>query len=291
MKYSEVTLALPNIKVLWPVDREKAAEFDMSKEMKPLIMQAARKFPAWTFCSSLAHSVSNVEGTYRHFVDFNIYASNNEKLGSVNFTINNKREVVYVLENDRINGIRERGRGAKTKDLDKALKLMDKFYGNKTKLELISECMSAAGRMLPHIQHRAERQFDGQYARVGHLMTKYVMDNWEQCKEIVTRYGATEKDLENVPEAYAEYSIADKIYKSWEDKKGHIIMLNGSDYVVYDWVNSQLTVREAGGIPEWMRRGIGLLKLVEPELCLRDVGYKISETAFYLIPQEEPSNE
>lgn len=290
VNYTEITLLLPNIKVVWPVNREKEDEFDIAPQIKPFIMEAAMKYPEWTFYTKQFASMSPVDKSYRHFTQFEIYLGN-ECLGDLSYSSNCKNEVVYVLENKRINDIRERGRGAKTKDLNKAIKLLSKFYGAMTTFELIKDRMTKTTHELQSIHYRIEREFNNDFHELKPIFMKYLMENWEQSREVAAKGGAKERLLESLPVAYAEFSVVDKILGAWKNEKGYIVLLQGNDYVVYDYANkTNPEIKDSSGLPEWMRRGIGLLKLVEPENCLKNVGYKIDNMSFFLLPPEDLAN-
>lgn len=290
VKYTEITLLLPNIKVVWPVDREKEAEFDVAPQIKPFIMEAAMKYPEWTFYTKQFASISDVDKSYRHFMEFEIYLGS-ESLGNLSYHNNRKGEIVYVLENKRINDIRERGRGAKTKDLNKAIKLLSKFYGAMTTFELIKDRMTKTTHELNSVHYTVEREFNERFQALKPFFMEYLMENWERIREVAAKGGAKEGLLEATPVAYAEFRVVDKIREAWSRNKGYIVLLQGNDYVVYDHANkTNPEIKDSSGLPEWMRRSIGLLKLIEPDHCLKDVGYKIDNMSFFLLLPEDLAN-
>jgi hypothetical protein len=97
--------------------------------------------------------------------------------------------------------------------------------------------------------------------------------------------------LDRLPNTYEDYKIAQEIDECVEHKKGVVVIIHGNDYAVQSFAtaNADPTIEmlSTETLPDWIKRGVGMLKLVEPHNMVGNVGYKISDGAFFVMKGDQ----
>ena len=288
-KYEYFELGLPNIKAEWDKTRtQKTANFQIDPRLKKFITDLATMRPSWTFVSRSLnlHYDDSVYEAYR----FKVY-DNREQLGEIDYEINRSDETVYRIHNHRILAARERGSSAKTKDIKKAAKLVNKSFGAKTVGEKILEAIEAAYTPMNSAYQVKSRLFNEGYRSLTFAMQKHLMSNWDETLRVALESGVEKETYNELPQTYQEHMVTAEIWEAYSSGKGLVIYISGKDYAIHNRKNEgeSLSIQMFGSedLPEWLRRNIGLLKLIEPKNYLRDVGFRISEEAFFLLDKGE----
>lgn len=283
-------LGLPNIKIElkrdWRMKRPKYyenLEVRIAKQIKPLVMEAAVKFPNWEFIGKHVFPYNNDEHPYFETGRFNVY-ENREIIGTLSSSYNSKHEVVYRLSNDRIEKQRERGSDAITKNLGKAIKIMGKTFGVKKLEERLEEAKNRGEHMLRNILYEKSSRMDRSFDTLKQSFIPYAIANWENSKLDFMRSGADPVVLEKFPEEYEEYRITKEISKCFDQKlNGAVVIIHGNDYAVNE---KETTIYGTDNLPAWVKRGVGMLKLVEKNHIIGNVGFKIGDQEFFVVKGE-----
>jgi hypothetical protein len=281
-RYEYKNLLLPNIKVAVSL-RDRSAQ-DRTLKIHPnigdFIFQAARQFPTREFiCGSPDYTADSLVATH-----FTVY-ENREDVGDVWWDSNSKRGVVYCLRNKRIENQRQRGECTKTKDVNKAVKLLGKFFSPKTLTERIEEARDACDKSLSSTFRDKKDKFYTNYNFIVSNLAGYLMNDWEKTKEAATTRGVDVELLEQTPGKYEDYMIISRVYKRLQDGLGALVVINGNDYAVSR--KDEMKIYSSEDLPEWIKRGVGMLKLIEPKNVIGGVGFKISADSFYVIEGEQ----
>ena len=303
VKYEYITLDLPNIQVAWERGKDRSMyEFMLDEPFKNFVIQAATKFPMWRFMSGgdlggmgitrkpITHVTTDLK-CYRLWV-----YDGSERLGSIGyetrFTKTDMRYTVYLLNNERIANKRERGEYAKTKDINKALKILAKSFGSKTISERMKEALDQCEDRVGSITTQKANRFHDEYRSLVYGLRKHlIVDKWEEIKQIATDSGVDLTVLDRLPSVYEDYKIAQEIDECVEHKKGVVVIIHGNDYAVQSFAianaDSTIEMLSTETLPDWIKRGVGMLKLVEPHNMIGNVGYKISDGAFFVMKGDQ----
>ena len=303
VKYEYITLDLPNIQVAWERGKDRSMyEFMLDEPFKNFVIQAAMKFPMWRFMSGgdlggmgitrkpITHETTDLK-CYRLWV-----YDGSERLGSIGyetrFTKTDMRYTVYLLNNERIANKRERGEYAKTKDINKALKILAKSFGAKTINERMKEALDQCEDRVGSITTQKANRFHDEYRSLVYGLRKHlIVDKWEEIKQIATDSGVDLTVLDRLPNTYEDYKIAQEIDECVEHKKGVVVIIHGNDYAVQSFAtaNADPTIEmlSTETLPDWIKRGVGMLKLVEPHNMIGNVGYKINDGAFFVMKGDQ----
>jgi hypothetical protein len=248
--------------------------------LKPLVEQLALKYPNWIFRQS------SVGYTYDggKLSDFRVTA----------FEVLDKREVLgkiyfehirsgnrFVVENFRVNELRERGTGMKTIHLDKAMKQVGKYFGKKNTNEKLKEAADeVAGAM--HMVHRnINHKQHAAWAGIADkakdfLLTKY----WD---EFTKEYGINPEEF---PIAYAEGKACEQVADEYGKRNTWLVHIDGMDYALQKGSQNP-TIKTSEELPDYIRQGVGMLKLVGDRQIISGVGLRVDQSTFVLLNKEE----
>lgn len=292
-KNEYLDLGMPNIKGEWNKLRNESpsdADIQIRAFMQPFVLEAAKLWPMWTFVgkrfvwTSQRAVISGISRDRYEYSQFAIY-DNREHIGTIDCDANNDNSLVYTIHNDRIQNKRERGTASKTKDLKKALKILRKEFGAKRLDERVEEAWSNCDSRLDNLFHTKSRDFDRVYAHVVNCLEEYMMTNWETIKPIALTNGADQKAVDSITPAYEDYMVVKRISTAFGDKKGVVVVIHGNDYTIKS--KDGIEVCGTDKLPEWIKRGVGMLKLIEQNHVVGGIGFKIEENAFFVMEGSE----
>lgn len=280
-KYEYIEVDMPNVVIAWERTKDKTNySFSIDSDIKELVIQAAIKFPMWKFASS--HNRRN-ETDGKKVIEghrFNVY-EDREKIGELSTEYSRAHGKMYCVSNERIRNERERGSYAKTKDLKKAIKILAKQFGAKTINERLTEAHGACNNALYTVYRTKTTDFEEKYKALIGKLTHHLMNNWEFTLSMAKANNVSEEILSMLPSAYEDYSIAKEIQKCYELNTGAVVTIHGKDYAVKE--QDCVTIYGTENLPEWLKRGVGMLKLVERNTLIGKVGFKINDTSFFVV--------
>ena len=300
IKYEYITLNMPNIQVAWERGKDRSGmSFEIDSRIKDLITQAAIKFPMWRFMSGgdqggLSSVLDNLTRQVTAYQCYRVWVlEGTEVLGILTYEYRKKSgKVAYSLTNERIQNKRERGSSDVTKDINKALKIMAKSFGSKTITERIEDAQSACDHNVRSICSNKASDFFGDYRTVTNAVRHYLMsEKWEAVKQAALDNEADLTVLDRLPNVYEEYVVAEEIERCVKERNGVVVIIHGNDYAVQSFpiANAHPIVEmfSTETLPEWIKRGVGMLKLVEPRQMIGKIGYKIYDGAFFVMKGEQ----
>lgn len=246
--------------------------------MKDFIEQLALKYPQWTF----------VENAMTSNMGNNTYEVHS-------FKVMDKREVLgtltkewasggarYCVDNHRIASMRERGSGMKTIHMDKAIKHVNKLFGKKNVNEKFTEAKQVISTALGHIHNQKRWDLSHKWEGLKDHAQKFIVDNYAQFASSVTDTKVTH-NVEQLPSCYAEFSSVDVMQNALQKGDAYLVFIDGLNYSVQKG-KDPLEVKASEELPDFMRRAVGLLKLVEDNQVIAGVGVRANETTFLVMP-------
>ena len=275
--YKDVAiLEMPNILVRIEIDTKLPdANFGATEEMTPYLIALATKKPNWKFIGVQGWHRDTIEGSriYEAY-KFNVWEGKS-KLGKIYTDRGRARKTTYYAENNRIIQKRDRGRAMFTTKLDKAVKNVCKEFYPATTTEIMASAISKAQGVMQDIYGDKIRAFDNRVTRILRGLEPYLLDNWETMSVIAAK--ECPKEVSELPLAMEEKYIAETIKDAFNNSRGTIVALHGSEYVTAHGTYTTDT------LPVHIKQGVGMLKLVEAGQCIRDVGVKVDADTFFVI--------
>lgn len=297
VKYEYIPLDLPNLLAQWERGKDRTdLKFEIEGGMKEFALRAAKEFPMWKFVASnnLGHywGINTYHSEKRVVCKTFYIVQGTEQLGVI-YIEHNRSGVRYALHNERIEGRRERGNADKTKSLDKAIKILSKFFSSKTLDERVDEAFGNCYYGLQRVDHEKKCAFFNDYSDLSTKLVDHVMSNWETTREVATSNGVPLTMLDSLPEKYENFAVSRKIKSCFDQGKGAVVVIHGNDYVVSNVVcvgsnqmREQSRMFNSDTLPAHLKRSVGMLKLVEPNHLVGNIGYKIDNNSFFVIGEE-----
>jgi hypothetical protein len=275
--YKDVAiLEMPNILVRIEIDTKLPdANFGATEEMTPYLIALATKKPNWKFIGVQGWHRDTIEGSriYEAY-KFNVWEGKS-KLGKIYTDRGRARKTTYYAENNRITQKRDRGSAMFTTNVSKAVKNVCKEFYPATTTEIMASAISKAQGVMQDIYGDKIRAFDNRVTRILRGLEPYLLDNWETMSVIAAK--ECPKEVSELPLAMEEKYIAETIKDAFNNSRGTIVALHGSEYVTAHGTYTTDT------LPVHIKQGVGMLKLVEAGQCIRDVGVKVDADTFFVI--------
>ena len=273
-------LGLPNL--VWA--KEKAQTYNkrmqLGEKIAPLAFEAAKKFPRWKFVGSDTWEYPD----HSYINRFTVY-ENREKIGTISAT-QNRQGTKYVIGNERIKKARKRGGAMETGDLKKALKLMAKLFGGRTNAEKLATASAKLSEQLHGGNQSRQMAYGGAMQQVCRHLDDYILANFEEVSAAAIAAGAKPNQVSNIPGLREDYDTTKQIAEAYSKHKGAFVLLNGRDYLVRNGKDQNPLVLSSDQLPSDLKGKLGLLKLLEDNHFMKDVGYRLNATTFFVMRGE-----
>jgi len=247
--------------------------------LKDLIEQLALKYPQWTFVETSSTAMAVNKEYLAHRFDVK---DKREVLGTIDkdYCSNGYR---FRIDNHRIEGMRERGSGMKTIHLNKALKHVDKFFGKKNVTEKITEARRNVDNVLSQVDNEKTWRLRATWSSMESEARTFVVDNYQAFVDSVVNKSSVAKQLEVLPTQVAEYNATQHLTSMLKNNNAFIVFIDGVNYSVQKG-KDPLEIKQSDELPDFIRRAVGLLKLVEDNQVISGVGLRVNESTFLVLP-------
>jgi hypothetical protein len=247
--------------------------------LKDLVEQLALKYPQWTFVETSVTAMA-VDKTYlAHRFDVK---DKREVLGTIDkdYCSNGYR---YRIDNHRIEGMRERGSGMKTIHLNKAIKHVDKFFGKRNMVEKITEARRKVENTLSQVDNEKGWRLRGTWGSMESQARNFITNNYQAFIDSVVDKNTIVKQLEQLPTQVEEFNATQHLIKMLQTDNAFIVFIDGVNYSVQKG-KDPLEIKQSDELPDFIRRAVGLLKLVEDNQVISGVGFRVNEITFLVLP-------
>jgi hypothetical protein len=247
--------------------------------LKDLIEQLALKYPQWTFVETSVTAMAVDKLIHAHRFDVK---DKRELLGTIDkdYCGSGYR---YRIDNHRIEGMRERGSGMKTIHLKKAIKHVDKFFGKRNMVEKITEARRKVENTLSQIDNEKGWRLRGTWNSMESQARDFITSNYQAFIDSVVDKNSIAKQLEQLPTQVEEFNATQHLTKMLQTDNAFIVFIDGLNYSVQKG-KDPLEIKQSDELPDFIRRAVGLLKLVEDNQVLSGVGFRVNETTFLVLP-------
>ena len=247
--------------------------------LKDLIEQLALKYPQWTFVETSVTAMPVDKLIHAHRFDVK---DKRELLGTIDkdYCGGSYR---YRIDNHRIEGMRERGSGMKTIHLKKAIKHVDKFFGKRNMVEKITEARRKVENTLSQIDNEKGWRLRGTWNAMESQARDFITNNYQAFMDSVVDKNSIAKHLEQLPTQVEEFNATQHLTKMLQTDNAFIVFIDGLNYSVQKG-KDPLEIKQSDELPDFIRRAVGLLKLVEDNQVLSGVGFRVNETTFLVLP-------
>ena len=261
-------------------DNQHQHKYETSVALYEVLDTLTRAKPNWKFVAvGFTGVIDRDQNRKRVATCFHI-TCDGETLGSVGFGYRGNGYKL-VVENERISEGRTRTKGYYTEKPAKATLAIRKKFFSKTAGELFDE----AGDRLVNQLYSTLMDTNRKYTVTRNAFFSKAHDFIdEHLSEYTQRFNLHEQ-ADKFNEAMKSHNAVKKMHD--EFKRGLIVLLSDSLYIVKDIKSAETVTLADNQLPESMRMKIGLLKLAEQGQVVSDVGFRISDKAMYLVPDEQ----
>ena len=255
--------------------------YRIHKSLEPLLDKLLMEKPLWEFV------ISNI-GFNNEVRSFTVH-QDGEQLGSVSWSYyagDNK----YVVQNPRIDRDLVRRSAYSTKSMDKALAKIRKTF---SAMSIVERMEAAQGDALSGLNSLRSSKYQ-EYSRMHRLVTSASVTYTEGTgKEGFLEYlKLTDMTMYNTvmetTKAFEEHQHVHSLSKAVGNDEAAIVLQTGSMYTVKK--GDKIVRYTNDELPEHYRRKIGMLKLVEPNNMVTDMGYKATENTFVIYEEKEDAS-
>ena len=252
--------------------------------LEPLIEELAIKHPEWKFEHSHARRNHVGDGKVEWIYERMKVVDKYEELGEVgiDYTRAGKR---FYISNHRVEAMRERGSGVKTTDIKKAIRHVDKFFGRKNLNEKLAEAHEKARNVIENIARDKYYKHQGVWNAIQNDARKYIVENIQAFMAATNHSQA-----EGFPVAVQELDHANNVREMAVHNKSYLVFIEGMNYSV-SLGQSLPKIMTSEELPTFIRMGIGMLKLVENGVLITNIGFRVDESTFVVLPPSEENHE
>ena len=282
------TLSLSNVVVgedlQKSLDKEGVKLTGVYGMLDPVVSRLASLNPLWTF---VINNSGLGMGSARVACGFSVKLDG-EELGTIGLSYMGNRGRVISIANDRIGKGRQRSDSYRTEDADKAVLMAKKMFGKMNPSERIQKAKDAAERVVTRASWNKERE------RTQHQsLVKNEMLAWAETKghAMFLEYLKAEAipslrhkvtvSMEKVELLDTEMKTIEKVQEDFSNNKTALVVKDLGKYLVK--IGDNVELYDDNTLPLDMRMKMGMLKLVEDEQYLTDVGCKVTSEIFVLL--------
>ena len=284
------TLELSNVELS---DESKQHAANLGREIAcvhklidPVVQRLATLNPLWRFVSiETAYASENT----LQVVGFKV-SEYGEELGVIERCYHGREYVIHI-RNERIGKERVRSGGYKTSDADKAILKAKKMFYKCKPGELLEKAVGLANGVIHTQERRRNSEKYKHEAEVRDAAVKFItgtgfglflehIQTWHDIDRNRITKAMSEKERISV-----EMMTIEKVKKHFEDRSAAVVVKDGGKYLVK--VGDDVQLYDDNSLPEIMRGRLGMLKLVEAEYFIENVGCRVNDEVFVVLMDEE----
>ena len=285
------TLSLSNVVVgedlQKSMDKEGLKLSGVYAMLDPVVSRLASLNPLWTF---VINSSAPSMGSSRVASNFMVKLDG-EELGTIGLSYMGQRGKVIAICNDRIGKGRQRSDSYRTVDADKAILMAKKMFGKMNPSERISKAKDAAERVVSRAHWNKERERTQHQANVKNEMLVWAETKghamfleYLKAEAIPSLRHKVTVSMEKVELLDTEMKTIEKVQEDFSNNKTALVVKDLGKYLVK--IGDNVELYDDNTLPLDMRMKMGMLKLVEDEQYLTDVGCKVTHEIFVLLVDE-----
>ena len=292
-KYNYINHTAPNIFAEWDKTRNIDVTFKVHPTLVETITTLASKHSDWKLVS-MTHSMNSSTLYTAHA--FQVYKGE-ELLGSIDVSSRGEKLCIGI-KNKRISSARQRGSKILTGNTNAAIKAVEKNFYVRTKHELVDFAHIELAGMLSTTFSRACNDVTKVYGHISSssgtiasILRDFVERSLEEGKENnLNAFGIPAELIEKYKTVSVVYKGISKLYDSSREARGTIVVITDNLYILdrhklkHERPNPQ--VLTADELPPYMKRSIGMLKLIENDQYVPDIGARRHGDMFYVIDED-----
>lgn len=290
-EYTILPMSMYNTFRCCPQDQDETlpqyANCEPSPMMARLIRELSRQRPAWKFYF-VGIGEARSDGGY-YVSRFHVF-EDGEELGDIGKTYTRGGGDSYQMKNKRVfMSLQKRPyEGRITNDLKKAVKTVLQYFYASTVPEISAEARSRVTSVTGMQFNSASYAIRNNVDNLRDAMLQFIKDNWERFAQMPLDMSiARHRDV--LLDNFDRHTAARVLHEAHNKREGIIVQLRDDKYWVMTPGSEEFTPRlDADKVPDHIKAGVGMLKLVNSEQSIPDVGVRIAADLFFIL-NKEPS--
>ena len=278
------TLSLSNVVFHEDLEKHRSKVVGIHTVIEPVISRLATLNPLWTFVAT--GRTYNMGDNYK-VSDF-VVKLDGETLGQICTSYMGNRGQVIAITNDRIGRNRQRSDSYRTQDADKAVLMAKKMFGKMNPTERINKAKDAAERVVTRASWNKERERNNHRGMVQGEMLRWAetkgqamfLEYIEKEASSTTR-NTIKNSIEKLEVLDTEMKTIERVQQEFGNNKTALVVRDSGKYLVK--VGDNVELYDDNSLPQDMRMKVGMLKLIEDEQYLTDIGCKVTSEIFVLL--------
>lgn len=260
-------------------------DIDVHEDIQPFIDALAVKYPQWEFVSTGVRYTGDNNETAKSirfavFNDANPREQVGEIKGDYKYNNNGNRVPSYVVYNQRLAHDRERGHQLETTKLPVAMKAVHKYFNPPPVTALLEQVMTRGVGQFNHLVAHKERLARNTEYQLQASKEEFIKANWDKYLDSLA------DTLLNVACKYKEeFDEYLRLFNVQRNNHALAVVIQNDKYVVS--CNDKITTYDVNTIPIDLRAQLGLLKLMEENEVLEDVGVRTKDGFLVFLPKDK----
>jgi hypothetical protein len=260
-------------------------DIDVHEDIQPFIDALAVKYPQWEFVSTGVRYTGDNNETAKSirfavFNDANPREQVGEIKGEYKYNNNGKSLPSYIVFNQRLAHDRERGHQLETTKLPVAMKAVHKYFNPPPVTALLEQVMTRGVGQFNHLVAHKERLARNTEYQLGASKEEFIKANWDKYLDSLA------DTLLNVACKYKEeFDEYLRLFNVQRNNYALAVVIQNDKYVVS--CNDKITTYDVNTIPIDLRAQLGLLKLMEENDVLEDVGVRTKDGFLVFLPKDK----
>lgn len=254
----------------------------------PVVQRLAVLNPLWRFVVVNTRYDNTTEPTSLRATEFKVIEAG-EVLGTISKERHGSVNVIEIT-NARIQQVRTRSGGYKTKDADKAILKAKKMFFKLKPDERINKAWKNADGVIDQQRRRKNNEIRDHAGTIQSAANKFIMGDGyplflESIKTMVTiEQNTIYKAIAERERIGEEMLTIDEVKSRFEAGKTALVIKDDGKYLVK--IGDAIQLYDDNTLPNDMRGKLGMLKLVEAEAFISNTGCRINDEVFVLIVEE-----
>ena len=277
------TLKLSNVTFCAELEKHRSKVAGVYALIDPVVNRLASLNPLWIF---EAQSRYNVQDGF--LVSDFVVKLDGEYLGNIGTSYMGQKGTVIAISNDRIGKNRQRSSTYRTSDADKAVLMAKKMFGKMNPAERIQKAREAAERVVSRASWNKERERNqNQSVLRGEMLAWVENKGYQMFMEFIEKEAllSTRKLVLGAEEKLqildTEMKTIERVQEDFSNNKTALVVKDAGKYLVK--IGDDVQLYDDNSLPLDMRMKMGMLKLVQDEEYLSDVGCRVTSEIFVLL--------
>lgn len=254
-------------------------EWRFNAPLAAIVWKMATENPRLEFiaeCRNVDTGILRVNG-------FNV-CIDGRKVGSISTAYTNS-DRCFELRSDILSAERSRGGAYRTKDAKKALAAIKKAFVPKSIATIVSEAFDMARNIVNTQSYRKNGLVHSERASLDAAISAYVFeDSLDTFKSYLgAKFPEKLYALDKLAQYQSEMVTVDQIRGALDGKRTYLVLIDRAKYIVSK--DDTVNVYDDTSLPEVLRCKLGMLKLVEPEQMIENIGCRASKDVFVLVDE------